>query len=146
MSLSNKINYYKYYKKILEIFFKRLKTFIINIFLNKEVDNASIKKNIYEKTWSGKNLSYQNWFSNKSSNHLYNYKNTPFLASSGFIQRIHQYSVYKVIKKIKPRKVLEIGSGNGINLNLLSSLFLRTKFTGLELTKNGVVYSRSIKK
>jgi hypothetical protein len=43
---SNKINYYKYYKKILEIFFKRLKTFIINIFLNKEVDNASIKKNI----------------------------------------------------------------------------------------------------
>ena len=143
---SHKINYYQYYKKFLEIFFKRLKTFFFNIFLNKEIDNPSIKKNIYEKTCSGKNLSYKNWFSNKTSNNLYNYKNTFFLASSGFIQRIHQYNIYKVIKKIKPRKVLEIGSGNGINLNLLSSLFLRIKFTGLELTKNGVVYSRSIKK
>jgi ubiquinone/menaquinone biosynthesis C-methylase UbiE len=143
---SKKINYYQYYKKLLEIFFKRLKAFFFNTILNKEIDNPSIKKNIYEKTWSGKTLSYENWFSNKSSNHLYNYKNTFFLASSGFIQRIHQYSIYKIIKKIEPKKVLEVGSGNGINLNLLSSLFLRIKFTGLELTRNGIVYSRSIKK
>jgi tetratricopeptide (TPR) repeat protein len=43
-----------------------------------------------------------------------------------------------VLKELKPRSVLEVGSGNGVNLLTLAGAFPEIEFVGLELTKEGV--------
>jgi len=47
-----------------------------------------------------------------------------------------------VLEEVKPRSVLEVGSGNGINLLSLAGAFPGIRFTGLELTRQGVEQSR----
>ena len=47
-----------------------------------------------------------------------------------------------VIKQLKPRHILEVGSGDGINLLLLAGAFPEISFTGLELTAGGIVAAR----
>lgn len=47
-----------------------------------------------------------------------------------------------VIDELKPLRVLEVGSGNGINLLSLAGAFPDTEFTGLELTTEGVEQAR----
>lgn len=48
-----------------------------------------------------------------------------------------------VIDDLKPKRILEIGSGNGINLLSLAGAFPGIEFTGLELTDEGVRQARS---
>jgi len=43
-----------------------------------------------------------------------------------------------VIDQLKPRRVLEVGSGNGINLLALAGPYPEISFTGLELTQAGI--------
>ena len=47
-----------------------------------------------------------------------------------------------VIEQLQPRRVLEVGSGNGINLLSLAGAFPAIEFTGLELTEEGVAQAR----
>ena len=47
-----------------------------------------------------------------------------------------------VLDQLKPRRVLEVGSGNGINLLSLAGAFPDIEFTGLELTQEGVEQAR----
>jgi SAM-dependent methyltransferase/tetratricopeptide (TPR) repeat protein len=47
-----------------------------------------------------------------------------------------------VLRELRPRRVLEVGSGNGINLLSLAGAFPETEFTGLELTPEGVQQAR----
>lgn len=42
-----------------------------------------------------------------------------------------------VIRALKPKRVLEVGCGEGINMFLLSGAFPEVSFTGLELTNTG---------
>jgi ubiquinone/menaquinone biosynthesis C-methylase UbiE len=58
--------------------------------------------------------------------------------------RLRQYLLVKVLESIKPRRVLEVGSGNGINLLLLSGRFPEVEFHGIELTEHGVAAARSV--
>lgn len=60
-----------------------------------------------------------------------------FLAKSYGIKRVHQYLLAKFIDLSNPRTILEVGSGNGLNLFVLSSLFPGINFSGCELTKGG---------
>lgn len=48
-----------------------------------------------------------------------------------------------VLDDLKPKRVLEVGSGNGINLLSLAGAFPDMEFTGLELTPEGVSQSQS---
>lgn len=47
-----------------------------------------------------------------------------------------------VLDQCKPRRVLEVGSGHGINLLSLAGAFPEIEFTGLELTQQGVNQAR----
>jgi ubiquinone/menaquinone biosynthesis C-methylase UbiE len=49
-----------------------------------------------------------------------------------------------VIRTLKPRRVLEVGCGNGINLLLLANQFPDVSFTGIELTESGVRVAREV--
>lgn len=48
-----------------------------------------------------------------------------------------------VIDDLEPKRILEVGSGNGINLLNLAGAFPGIEFTGLELTDEGVRQARS---
>lgn len=67
-----------------------------------------------------------------------------FLARPYGIKRVHQFLLAKFIDVIKPKNVLEVGSGNGLNLFILSSLFPAIKFSGCELTRGGYEASKKI--
>ena len=58
-------------------------------------------------------------------------------ASTRGIVRLRQYFLVKLVEQLKPRRVLEVGCGNGINLLLLSGRFPEVEMAGLELTAEG---------
>jgi SAM-dependent methyltransferase len=51
--------------------------------------------------------------------------------------RFRQLILIRVIEQLRPRSVLEVGCGNGINLILLACRFPDIEFTGVELTEQG---------
>jgi ubiquinone/menaquinone biosynthesis C-methylase UbiE len=51
--------------------------------------------------------------------------------------RVRQLLLIRVIQKLRPRSVLEVGCGNGINLLLLACRFPDIEFAGVELTQAG---------
>jgi SAM-dependent methyltransferase len=51
--------------------------------------------------------------------------------------RFRQLLLIRMIEKIKPKRVLEVGCGNGINLIMLACRFPEIEFAGLELTQEG---------
>jgi SAM-dependent methyltransferase len=53
--------------------------------------------------------------------------------------RFRQVILARVIERVQPRRVLEVGCGNGINLLLLACRFPNIEFVGLELTSAGRV-------
>lgn len=70
---------------------------------------------------------------------------TPWLAGGRRVMasdigatRFRQALFIAVIEQVRPRRVLEIGCGNGINLLLLAGRFPEIRFHGLELTAAGV--------
>jgi SAM-dependent methyltransferase len=64
------------------------------------------------------------------------------LASDVGATRFRQALLVAAIELVQPRRVLEIGCGNGINLMLLAGRFPEVAFHGLELTAAGVAASR----
>jgi len=59
------------------------------------------------------------------------------LASDVGATRFRQLLLIRVIERVRPERVLEVGCGNGINLILLACRFPEIAFTGLELTEAG---------
>jgi SAM-dependent methyltransferase len=60
-----------------------------------------------------------------------------YWANSVGATRFRQAILARVVERVLPKRVLEVGCGNGINLILLSCRFPEIEFTGLELTAAG---------
>lgn len=58
--------------------------------------------------------------------------------------RLRNVILGAVIGSLKPKRVLEVGCGNGINLLLLASQFPDVSFTGVELTNAGNRVAREL--
>jgi ubiquinone/menaquinone biosynthesis C-methylase UbiE len=58
--------------------------------------------------------------------------------------RLRQYLLVKVIEAVKPRRVLEVGSGNGINLLLLAGRFPDVEFHGVDLSDHGIASAKGL--
>ncbi|WP_448506489.1 class I SAM-dependent methyltransferase [Immundisolibacter sp.] len=59
------------------------------------------------------------------------------LANTTGATRWRQLLLIRAIEKVRPRTVVEIGCGNGINLMMLACRFPQITFTGIELTPQG---------
>jgi len=66
------------------------------------------------------------------------------LASTYGATRFRQLLLVRVIEHLRPRRVLEVGCGNGINLILLAGRFPEIAFTGIELTAAGHRAARAL--
>ena len=60
------------------------------------------------------------------------------LLDGGAASRLRSLLFAAVIDQLKPRRVLEVGSGNGINLLTLAGAYPDISFTGIELTQAGI--------
>jgi hypothetical protein len=58
--------------------------------------------------------------------------------NSAVIQKIHLGLMTKAVRSVSPTSVLEVGSGWGVNLLVLSCQCPETRFHGIEVTREGV--------
>lgn len=66
------------------------------------------------------------------------------IANPRLSKRIQLLHLARAIEIIKPMRVLEVGSGQGVNLAMLSRAFPEISFSGIELTLEGVEYSQRL--
>lgn len=67
----------------------------------------------------------------------WDWRGQPMFASDLGATRVRQVMLVRMLEQLRPRRVLEVGCGNGINLMLLSGRFPDIAFTGVELTRAG---------
>jgi SAM-dependent methyltransferase len=63
------------------------------------------------------------------------------LKTSG-LKRVHQRLLWRCMKEFRPRSVLEVGFGNGLNLLALSTAFPGVRWAGVELSPGGVARAK----
>lgn len=68
-----------------------------------------------------------------------------YFAYSIWTKRVHLLFLMRLIEKLGPASVLEIGSGMGLNLCILAARFPQIKFTGIELTSAGHEMAQSFR-
>ena len=73
------------------------------------------------------------------------WRNRQFFAHGKGTKRVQLLYLMRIVEALKPSRVLEIGSGMGQNLMMLAALFPETRFTGIELTKQGYEASLALK-
>jgi len=61
-------------------------------------------------------------------------------------KRPHHLMFARLVSALKPRRALEVGCGNGLNLLIMATLFPEIEWTGIELTESGVQVGKSIQK
>lgn len=65
------------------------------------------------------------------------WRNQNLLVDESGLARMRLAIVGAIVRKLKPRRVLDVGCGDGIYLLLLAGAFPETSFVGLELTDTG---------
>lgn len=117
-----KLLYYEF------IFFLERKTF------RKHYSQSQQRKEDYNKYWSNfDDTSYFDNYSNKSYCwHIL--KNKYFLAPKGFTGDIFRKLIRSEIQRLKPKNVLEVGCGIGLNIFYLAKIFKNIKFYGVDIS------------
>ncbi|WP_297538309.1 class I SAM-dependent methyltransferase [Roseovarius sp.] len=133
-------------RRIIKIWFKTAKRVVRRLFGRKSSSSTRSKdviKDEYEVTWSRGYAAYDlDVGCRKPEPWLVRGKG--IMADRSGVPRWRNLILNAAIKSIKPRRVLEVGCGNGINLILLANQFPDISFTGLELTDAGNRVARDL--
>jgi SAM-dependent methyltransferase len=72
------------------------------------------------------------------------FRDQPLMADRAGVPRFRSVILSAVLRSLRPKRVLEVGCGNGVNLLLLANRFPEIAFTGLELTEAGNRVAKAI--
>jgi len=75
---------------------------------------------------------------------LWHWGDRRWFASNRGGTRVRQLLLIRVLDLLKPRRVLEVGCGNGINLLLLAGRFPEVAFAGIDLTPEGIAAAKGV--
>ena len=75
----------------------------------------------------------------------YLFRDQPFEAFTQGEKRIHHRLLFRAVERLRPRSVLEVGCGNGLNILTLAARFPDVSFSGLEVTASGVQAAAAIR-
>lgn len=97
---------------------------------------------LWDKQWRDNIRLNREYFSpaGAAADYAWNDRALKMRNAGGTLARILQLAA--TIDVLRPRTVLEVGSGDGLNLIVLASLFPDVAFTGIELTQGGVEVAR----
>ena len=130
-----KKNIFSYYLRIFKLFYSELNFFLeYKIFNRNNYIQSQQRKISYNKHWLNfNNISY---FKKSYCWHIFN--NEYFLAPTGLTQDIFRSLIKPEILKLKPRNVLEVGCGIGLNIIYLAKIFKDIKFTGIDISNYAI--------
>ena len=104
---------------------------------------ASVR-DVYEKKWTPEAALAR--FTRRPDNHgAIVWGDRRYFAYGIWIKRVHLLFLMRLIEKLQPTNVLEVGSGMGLNLCILAARFPDIKFTGIELTAAGDEVARAFR-
>jgi SAM-dependent methyltransferase len=106
-------------------------------------DQAVIEET-YDGAWARKRLAPYEMEPRPTAGAAWEYGDAVMFATSAAGSRARLLVLMRVIDWLRPRRVLEVGSGNGLNLLLLACRFPGTRFAGIELTEGGVAVARAV--
>jgi SAM-dependent methyltransferase len=92
----------------------------------------------YEENWVSKGLARYAPGERPATGSAWRYGDDVMIAQSRAGARARLLVLMRSIAFLRPRSVLEVGSGNGVNLLCLSCRFPAIRFAGVELTEGGV--------
>jgi SAM-dependent methyltransferase len=113
-----------------------LRRMLLGRFARAGRDEATVRQE-YERGWSG--IDYGRYAPDAPLQGAtpWLYRGRRMLATDTGATRVRQLLLVRIVERLRPRSVLEVGCGNGINLLLLSCRFPQIAFSGLELTEAG---------
>jgi SAM-dependent methyltransferase len=91
----------------------------------------------YEKAWRSIDYGAYALDAPRRDHTPWEWRERRMFASDVGATRFRQLLLCRVIERLRPRQVLEVGCGNGINLILLAGRFPAIRFVGIELTAAG---------
>ena len=103
--------------------------------LERRGQSATVRET-YEEAW-GAQADFSKFDLAKREKQLVVWGERQFYASQFGAKRIHLLYIAALIEALRPRAVLEVGSGLGQNAMLLAQRFPDVQFTGVELTAQG---------
>ena len=98
-------------------------------------------KEVYEQRWAGRDGDAR-LFSDSTAKVEWGQQR--LFVQSPAIKRVYLLYVYRLVARLAPKSVLEIGCGNGVNVALLANRFPDIAFRGVELTAAGVDQGRRL--
>lgn len=94
-------------------------------------------KTSYEQIWG--TFDFQNLAPDRPRKlYLTRWHDEHHLINAWGIPRVHLLCLARLIEQLKPRSVLEVGFGRGLNLLTLAARFPEVRFAGIELSERGV--------
>lgn len=114
---------------------KRLVKRVVNGWVGR-VRSTDRVRNEYEAAWQAGHTRYDITVGPQSFT-PWRWRDKDILVDAAGSARMRNIMFGAVIRALKPKRVLEVGCGEGINMFLLSGAFPDVSFTGLELTSTG---------
>jgi SAM-dependent methyltransferase len=108
-------------------------------------DQQRIKEE-YDGSWARKRLAPYEMEPRPSAGAAWEYGDEVMFATSAAGSRARLLVLMRAIAWLRPRTVLEVGCGNGLNLLTLACRFPETRFAGVELTEGGFAVARAVQR
>lgn len=104
----------------------------------------AVVRDEYDRAWRSIDYSVYALGAARRDHTPWEWRDRRVFASDVGATRFRQLLLCRVIERLRPRQVLEVGCGNGINLILLAGRFPAIRFAGVELTDAGHQAARSL--
>jgi len=102
-------------------------------------------REIYERKWSEMDLLLHRLELSDGEGEPMIWSGRRYIAHSRGSKRVHLLYLMRLIECLRPKRVLEVGFGTGINLFILAARFPEVVFAGVELTEAGNLAAQRIR-
>jgi len=100
----------------------------------------------YDDAWTRKRLAPYEMEPRPTAGAAWQYGDAVMFATSAAGARARLLVLMRAIALLRPRSVVEVGCGNGLNVLVLSCRFPEVTFAGVELTDGGVAVARAVQR
>lgn len=98
----------------------------------------------YDASWSRKRLAPYEMEPRPAAGAAWQYGGDRMFATSAAGARARLLVLFRAVAWLRPRSVLEVGCGNGLNLAALACRFPEVRCAGVELTAGGLAVARAV--